>query len=405
MAGEGGGEGEGVDGGDARSEGGGDAGHTPGASKKEDALGAELVGEVHAGGDDAIGLALSVDFFFIANGARAFDTPGDTIKNLEAGAGVGAGGGFARKHDGIGAFKDGVGDISDFGAGGQGLGDHAFEHMGGDDDGFHGGDALFDDTALDDGELLVGAFNAEIAAGDHDGVGGRNDAEDIFDGELVFNLGNNFYFRAAVLVEEGAEGEDVFGVSNEREGDPIDARGEADEEIGGVFGGDGGQIDADPGEVDVATIPEDPGGKDTTGKGGGIFLNDLEVNDAVIDEKFLAGLEIVNEIGVVNRDGGRGRGGIDAEDESIPDGEGAGGANGAGADGGTLGIEEKGNFLAAAGGESAKFRGDLAHKIVRGVGKVEAKDFGATIDELGQGLRVSVFGAESGDEFSPAGVR
>ena len=94
------------------------------------------------------------------------------------------------------------------------------------------------------------------------------------------------------------------------------------------------------------------------------------MEDAVIDEKFLARLEIVEEIGVVNGNGGRGGLWIDAEDESIANFEVARGADGACADGGSLGIEEDGDFLAATGGESAKGGCDLADKVVAGMGHI-----------------------------------
>jgi hypothetical protein len=100
---------------------------------------------------------------------------------------------------------------------------------------------------------------------------------------------------------------------------------------------------------------------------GGIFAEDLKMEDAVIDEKFLARLEIMEEIGVIHGNGGRGGVWIDAEDESIADFEVARGADGACADGGSLGIEEYGDFLTATGGESAKGGCDLADELVIGV--------------------------------------
>ena len=204
LAGEVGREGKSVNGGNAGSEGGGDSGHATRSGKEKDSLGPELVGEMDAGGDDPIGLPVGVDLFLVADGAGALDATGDAVEHLEASAGIFARSGFARKHNGVGPFEDGVGDVGDFGASGERVGDHALEHMGGDDDGFHRGDALLDDSPLNNGEFLVGAFDAEIAASDHDGIGGGDDAEDIFDGELVFDLGDNFHLRAAVLVEEGA---------------------------------------------------------------------------------------------------------------------------------------------------------------------------------------------------------
>jgi len=71
---------------------------------------------------------------------------------------------------------------------------------------------------------------------------------------------------------------------------------------------------------------------------GGIFAEDLKMEDAVIDEKFLSRFEILQEIGVVNGNSGRGSVWIDAEDESVADFEVARGADGSCTDGGSLGI-------------------------------------------------------------------
>jgi len=103
---------------------------------------------------------------------------------------------------------------------------------------------------------------------------------------------------------------------------------------------------------------------------GGIFAEDLKMEDAVIDEEFLSRFEIMEEIGVVDGNGGRGGVWIDAEDESIADFEVAGGADGACADGGSLGIEKDGDFFTATGGESAKGGCDLADKVVAGMGHI-----------------------------------
>ena len=200
LAGERGSESEGVDGGDAGAQCGGDACQSSCTGKEEDALGTELVGEVNAGGDDAVCLAFRMNFFFVADRARAFDSAGHAVENFKAGAGIFSGSGFSGEHDGIGPLKNGVSHVGDFGPGGKGIRDHAFEHMGGDDDRLHRGDALFDDSALDDGKFLVRAFDAEIASGHHDGIGSGDDAEDVFDGELVFDLSDDFDVLGFVFV-------------------------------------------------------------------------------------------------------------------------------------------------------------------------------------------------------------
>ena len=141
-----------------------------------------------------------MDLFLVSNGAGAFDAAGDAIEDLKAGAWVLACGGFSGKHDGIGAFENGIGDIGDLGARREGIGDHALQHVSGDDDGLHRADALFHNFALNDGEFLVRALHSEVSTGDHDGVCSGDDAEDIFDGQLVFDLSDNFHVLGFVLV-------------------------------------------------------------------------------------------------------------------------------------------------------------------------------------------------------------
>ena len=379
----GGGGGEGVDGGEAGAEGCGHACHPAGAGEKKNALGTQFIGEVNTGRNNSVRLALGMDIPFVSDGAGAFDPAGDTVENLETGAGVLAGCGFARKHDRIGALEDGIGHVGDFRAGGKGVGDHAFEHVGGDDDRFHGGDALFENPALDDGQLLVGAFDAEIPAGDHDGIGGGDDPEDVFDGELVLDLGDDFHIPTVVLVEKIAKGSDVVGVADKGEGDPVDPRLQTDEEVGGILFRDGGEVDADSGEIDVAAVAQGAGGQDTAEEGGGILFENLQVDDPVIDEQFLSRGKIPNEIRVVDGNGGSGSLGIDREDQFVTDGELAGFADGAGPDGRPLGIEEECDFLATIGCKGAKFWGNLTNKVVVGVGHVEAKYFSSCIDKLG----------------------
>jgi hypothetical protein len=53
---------------------------------------------------------------------------------------------------------------------------------------------------LNDREFLVRALHSEVSTSDHDGVCGGDDTEDIFDGELVFDLSDNFDILGFVFV-------------------------------------------------------------------------------------------------------------------------------------------------------------------------------------------------------------
>ena len=123
-------------------------------------------------------------------------------------------GGFAGEHHAVGLFVDGIGDVGDLGTGGDGLSDHRFQHVGGDDHGLAVGDAGLDSAALDDGKLLEGALDTEIPSGDHHGIGGAHDLIQVVDGGLVFNLRDDanegFFLREKITQER-----DVGGVTHE----------------------------------------------------------------------------------------------------------------------------------------------------------------------------------------------
>ena len=92
---EGNGGGEGIDGGNFWAQGGGDSGHSSRPGEKKNALGFKLVGEMDSSGDDSIGFPFRVDSLLIANGARAFDTAGDSVENFETGSWILSSGGLA----------------------------------------------------------------------------------------------------------------------------------------------------------------------------------------------------------------------------------------------------------------------------------------------------------------------
>jgi hypothetical protein len=142
----------------------------------------------------------------------------------------------------------------------------------------------------------------------------------------------------------------------------------------------------------VAPVAQGAGGEDAAVEGGGIFFEDLEVDDSVIDEKFLARGKIPNEVGIVDGDGGSGSFRIDREDQFVTDSKLAGFANGSGADSRSLGIEEEGDFLATIRRERAEDGRDGPDKVVGSVGHIEAKNLGSAVDELREGGGVGVFG-------------
>src|SRR5262249_48638199 len=129
---------------------------------------------------------------------------GDAAHDIHCGErGVG-GGGLGREADGGGGVAGGGGGRACVrprrrGGGGQGL-----EHLGRDDDGLAGLATAGGEALLKQGDLPDVHFHAEIAAGDHDAVGERDQFFDVLDCLDFFN----FHDRAgvaAVCVEDAAE--------------------------------------------------------------------------------------------------------------------------------------------------------------------------------------------------------
>ena len=102
-----------------------------------------------------------------------------------------AAGGFGREHDGVGAVEDGVGHVAGFGARGARVFDHRLEHLRGGDDGLAPGRGAANDVLLNDRDFFRRHFDAEIAAGDHDSVGGFENFFQMIDGLRLFELGDD----------------------------------------------------------------------------------------------------------------------------------------------------------------------------------------------------------------------
>ena len=126
---------EGVDGRVTGAQPGKVTGHAAAANEDDEGVGAEFVGHDDGALGDFFARVGQLGVFPIIRAAAAFDAGGDAVKHLDALERVFADGGFAAEHDGVRLLENGVGDVSDFGAGGHGRLNHAFEHVGGDDDG------------------------------------------------------------------------------------------------------------------------------------------------------------------------------------------------------------------------------------------------------------------------------
>ena len=307
---------------------------------------------------------------------------GDAVENLDAFQRVFADGGFAAEHDGVGLFVDRVGDIGDFGPGGHGGFDHAFEHVGGDDDGFADAEAGFDDAPLDDGQFLVGDFDAEIAARDHDAVGFAHDLVQVGDGLLVLDLGEDEGARA-VFLEELLQLEEVARFAHEGQGDEIHAELESEFDVLDVFGGEGGQADLDARQVDMAAAAEFALGEDLALDFVSGLGEDFHFDGAVVDEHDIADVDVVDKVGVVDINGAFLFAALaaDGEGEFLSGLEAEGDAEFAGSDGGALGVEHDADELASGGGGGADVFDDAADPVMGRVGHVQAENIDAGVDE------------------------
>ena len=108
--------------------------------------------------------------------------------------GVIAGSGFGGEHDGVGAVEDGIGDVGSFGAGGARILGHGLQHLRGGDDGPAKVAGARDDVFLNDRNFFRIHFDAEVAAGDHHGIGHTQNLLQIFDGFRLFEFGDDVDF-------------------------------------------------------------------------------------------------------------------------------------------------------------------------------------------------------------------
>lgn len=406
LVGQPGGVGEGKDGGVRGTQPTGVLRHVTVAGEDENAFGAKFVGHDDGAADDFLSFVGQIGVGGVVGTAAAFDAHGDAVHDFDAFERVFADGRFAAEHDRVGLLEDGIGDVGDFGAGGQGILDHAFEHVGGDDDGFAEADAVFDDATLDDGQFFVGDFNAEVAAGDHDGVGGGDEFEEVLDGGLVFDFGDDAGVGSAAVAEQLAQFGNVVGFAHEGEGDEVNAELDAELDIAAVLVGDGGQGDVDAGEVDVAAAAKFALGEDFAFDAAVKFFEDSQFDHAVVEQDGVAVVDVVDEVGVIDVHGFFffALGAFDGQFEDVTGFELERQRQVAGANGGALGVEHDRAGPTGLLGGGTDAGDDGAGPVVSGVAHVEAEDIHAGRDEFFQ--HVGRFGArpDGADNFGASHV-
>ncbi len=313
----------------------------------------------------------------------AFGRGGDAGHHLDATDGVLARGGFARKHDRVGQFQDGIGDVGHLGAGRHRVLDHRLQHVRRDDDRLAGGDGHGDGLALDERQGLVGDFDAKVTAGHHEGVGGAENVAEVFDGRLVLDLRDDVGL-GMMFEQQGAERVDVGCLAHEGQCVEVDPDLATDGHVGAVLVGEGREVDLDAGKVDVAAATERARLFHFTAEAVGLLFEHAQLDESVVDEDDAAHRHRVDHLGVIRRD-----------DEDIPVGLRVGGASdvhelaggqlgrfgpGAGPDFGTFDVHHHGQFLADLLADFTHPRDGGPDPGVVGVSHIQADHIGSGLD-------------------------
>ncbi len=276
--------------------------------------------------------------------------------------------------------------------------------MRGDDDGFAVVEAHLHRATLDGGQLLEGALDAEVAARDHERVGGAHDVVEIGDGRLVLDLGDDARV-GFVDVQKLAQRVDVGALAHEGERHVVDALLDADERVGAVLLGEGGQVHLHAGEIDVAAGFQLAGREHAATDVGVLFFQDLQADEAVVHQHGVADLDVVDQIAVVHVHRAHllgvvaGRAGLYGKVKNLAGGEQDGVVHVAGADLGTLDVHHDGDLSADLGRDRADAANDGAAPLVLGVGHVQAGDIGAGANDFFQHLFGLGRGTEGEDDF------
>ena len=235
-------------------------GGAAGLGDRYDGAGLQVVGTGHGGMGDGSRDVVAV---IVRLAGELMDIV-DVSFRLERDAGhglyglhrVGARRGLTREHDGTGSLIDGVGHVGGLRAGGPGIFHHGVQHLRGGDDGLSGGHAFADDLLLKTRYFFQGDFHAHVAAGDHDAVGSMENTLEVLDALHVLNLGDDPDARAALLLEDPADGEDVLCGTGEGGGNEVKTVFDAEDDVLPVLFGDEGHGEVGTGDVDALVVAD-----------------------------------------------------------------------------------------------------------------------------------------------------
>ena len=238
-------------------------------------------------------------FLGVTRSAAPLNAMRHAVEHLDALDRVFAHAGLAAEHDGVGLFKNSVGHVGHFRAGGHRVGNHGLEHVRGHDHRAARAQAAFDNSALDDGQFFHGTLDAEIAAGHHDDVALFDNAADIANGELVFDLGDD-PGMAAVLAKQLPQRIHVTRFAAETQRHHIHTQFRTKRHVLDILFCERRQIHLHAGEIDVPAGAKHAGREHAAAHPFALFLQDFHVHDAVVHEHGISHGDVIHQAVVID---------------------------------------------------------------------------------------------------------
>ncbi len=357
------------------------------------------------GDGQAVALAAAPGLDKVSHVAFGFDD--DARHDRDRFVGIFSAGGFGREHYGVGAVEDGIGHVAGFGAGGARVFDHRLEHLRRRDDGLAPGAGTADHVLLNDRDFFWGDFDAEIAAGDHDSVGGFEDLFQMIYSLGLFELGDNGDV-AAVGGNDVLDHADVGCGPNEGESNGVHTMVDSEFQVFAVFFRERGDGERNAGKVDAFLLAQHAAIEDVTQHVFAADSANTEFDQAVAEQDAGARREFTGKIGECSSDTSGCAGDVLRSDGH----DGAGlqkdrrvAFKQPGTDFRALQILENADSAALAIGGAAQASYVAGVVLVRAMGKVEARDVHPEAKQVAHGGFGVARRADGADDFGPPGCR
>ena len=307
---------------------------------------------------------------------------------------------LAAQHDGIRLFIDRVRHVRHLGARWMRVLDHAFEHVRRDDERLAHAHARLHDPPLDDRQLFVRTFNAEIATRDHDGVRLGHDGVKILDCLLVLDLRHDL--RPPLRIgDDRPQLQNILRLTHERQRDEIHPHLQPHRNVRQIFSRQRGQADLHAGQIDMSSAAELSRRQHFTLNLVAKLLQHAHVDRPVVHEHDVALADVVDEILVVHvhRVHLLARLAAHREREFFTRLQIQLARQIARADRRPLSVEQDADKLPLLLRGGADLRHDAADPVMRRVRHVQPRDIHAGGHQLPEHLRRFRGGAEGGDNF------